>query len=196
MATLRTYKSIENDLYILLFVNDADQLGEDDKKRMRKFGEPEIDLGGTFIGGAIGTAILSSTNVASVTIIDGGNNYPSAPTVSFSGGAGTGAAGTAVLTNGVVTSVTITNGGSGYTSAPTVTFSSAANEFSLPTCNVKIRSGFPVRREFDSTASPFDTNTLTKINAYKDTIQTRFTAAITALRNLSDSFSGEEIDTI
>lgn len=52
----------------------------------------------------------------------GGSGYTSAPSVSFSGGAGTGAAGTAVIANGRVTGITITAGGSGYTSAPTIAF--------------------------------------------------------------------------
>src|SRR4051812_26447232 len=113
MATLRTYKSIENDLYVLLFVNDASDLGEDDKKRMQKFGEPEINLGGVFIGGATAMAVLSGNTVGSVTVVTGGNNYPSAPAVSFSGGGGSGAAATAVLTNGVVTAINVTSPGTG-----------------------------------------------------------------------------------
>jgi hypothetical protein len=196
MAILRTYKSIEKDLYVLLFVNDAESLGEDDKKRMRKFGEPEIELGGTFIGGATAASTIGSGAVTAITILDGGNNYPSTPTVVISGGGGSGATATATLTNGVVTSITVTGGGTSYTSAPTVTITSPANQFTLPSEKVKIRSGFPVRREFDSTASPFDTNTLTKVNAYKDEIQARFVAAITALRAETDSFTGEEVDTV
>lgn len=194
MAKLRTYKAINNDVYTINFVVDADALSTSDKNLMNKFGEPEINVGGTFIGGAIGTAVLSSGSVASITIVSGGNSYPSAPAVTFSSGS---AAGTAVLTNGAVTSVTITNGGSGYGSTPpTVTFTAPANQFILPDEYVKIRSGFPIQKEFDSTAPPFDTNTLVKVNAYKDHIQTLWTAAITNLRTQVDSFTGEEIDEV
>lgn len=60
---------------------------------------------------------------ASVAFLVGGAKYTSAPTVAFSGGAGTGAAATAIVTNGRVTGLTITAGGSGYTSVPTIAFS-------------------------------------------------------------------------
>lgn len=59
---------------------------------------------------------------AVIAFLAGGAKYTSAPTVAFSGGAGTGAAATAVVTNGQVTSLVITAGGSGYTSAPTIAF--------------------------------------------------------------------------
>lgn len=55
-----------------------------------------------------------------------GSGYVTAPTVVFTGGAGTGAAATAVLGTGAdagkVVSITITNPGTGYTSAPTISF--------------------------------------------------------------------------
>ena len=123
MAKLRTFKSIENDIYVVRFEHDLEALANTDKELMQKFGEPEIDLGGTFLA-------------------------------------------------------------------------STGNEYTLPTEFVKIRSGFPIRKEFDSRTVPFDTNTLTKVNAYKDEIQTRFTNAFTALRSNSDTFTGEEIDNV
>lgn len=56
-------------------------------------------------------------------LYSGGTGYTSAPTVAFSGGAGTGAAATATVVNGRVTALVITAGGSGYTSVPTIAFS-------------------------------------------------------------------------
>jgi hypothetical protein len=123
MAKLRTFKHIENSIYVLNFVHDIEALSNSDKDLMRKFGEPEINLGGTFLG-------------------------------------------------------------------------STANEFTLPDEYVKIRSGFPVRKEFDSRSEPFDTNTVTKVNAYKNEIQTRFLDAFTDLRANSDTFTSEEIDNV
>ena len=123
MAKLRTFKSIENDIYVVRFEHDLTALSNSDKELMQKFGEPEIDLGGTFLA-------------------------------------------------------------------------STANEYTLPTEYVKVRSDFPIRKEFDSRSAPFDTNTLTKVNAYKDEIQTRFTSAFTTLRANSDTFTGEEIDNV
>ncbi|HKY46153.1 MAG TPA: phage tail sheath subtilisin-like domain-containing protein [Pyrinomonadaceae bacterium] len=61
-----------------------------------------------------------------ITVTTQGAGYAAAPSVSFTGGAGTGATAAAVLGTGAdagkVVSVTITNPGSGYTSAPTVVF--------------------------------------------------------------------------
>ena len=65
---------------------------------------------------------LTSGGVASVTITNGGTGYTTAPTVTFTGGAGSGATAVAVLTGGTVSAINITNPGTGYTSAPTFTF--------------------------------------------------------------------------
>lgn len=51
MAKLRTYKSIVADDYTVTFVNDPDALGQSDILLMQKFGEPEINVGGTFLSG-------------------------------------------------------------------------------------------------------------------------------------------------
>lgn len=61
--------------------------------------------------------------VRTITILDGGQGYSTAPTVTFSGGGGTGATAQALITNGSVTSIIVTSGGTGYTSPPTVTIS-------------------------------------------------------------------------
>jgi len=68
---------------------------------------------------ARGTVNLTGDAVSSITVDNGGFDYPSAPTVTISGD-GTGATATAVLTSGAVTSITIDAGGSGYTSATCV----------------------------------------------------------------------------
>lgn len=51
MALIRVFQAIDNDVWKVTFHNDPTELSEDDKKRMRKFGEPEIDLGGVFLDG-------------------------------------------------------------------------------------------------------------------------------------------------
>lgn len=48
MAILRTFKTIENDIYVVVMANDTDALSNQDKDLMKKYGEPEIDLGGSF----------------------------------------------------------------------------------------------------------------------------------------------------
>lgn len=70
---------------------------------------------------ATATATRTANVVTSVTVVNPGAGYTTAPAVTFTGGGGTGAAATAVVTGGVVTSVTVTAGGSGYTTDPTVT---------------------------------------------------------------------------
>jgi hypothetical protein len=78
-------------------------------------------LGGT---GAVLTAVLgtgaTATQIVSVTIVSGGVNYLTPPTIVFSG-TGAGATATCTVLNGVLTSVTMTINGSGYTGTPTVT---------------------------------------------------------------------------
>ena len=59
-------------------------------------------------------------SVNDVTLLDGGMDYATPPTVGFLGGGGTGAAARAILTDGVVTRLLMTALGSGYTSPPAV----------------------------------------------------------------------------
>ncbi len=71
---------------------------------------------------ASATAILSGTTVGAVQVTAGGTGYTVAPTVVFTGGAGTGAAATAFVSGGKVVAVDVSTAGTGYTSAPSVTF--------------------------------------------------------------------------
>lgn len=49
MAKLRVFQSIENDVWELLFNNDISELSQQDAALMQKYGEPEINVGGTFL---------------------------------------------------------------------------------------------------------------------------------------------------
>ena len=118
MSLFRVFQSIDNDVWAVQFVNDPMYLTEADKKAMRQFGEPEIDLGGTF---------LAETD----------------------------------------------------------------NEFTLPSKKAKLRSDFPYTQYFDSRDTDFESATKVKVEAYRDEIITRITSAMTTLRGLSDTFSGE-----
>lgn len=71
-----------------------------------------------------------------------------------------------------------------------------ADEFTIPTVKAKIRSDFPYTAEFDSKSSPFDENTEIKVLAYRDDIKDRFTAALIALRETTDTFTGENTYTV
>jgi len=48
MAKLRVNQSIENTKRVFLFNHDLTALSQSDKDLLAKFGEPEINLGGTF----------------------------------------------------------------------------------------------------------------------------------------------------
>jgi hypothetical protein len=79
----------------------------------------------------------ANEGVGSVTITTAGSGYTSAPTVTFTGGAGTGAAGTAVIQGGAVIGVTITDPGSGYTSAPVVGFTGGGGTSAAATASLE-----------------------------------------------------------
>jgi hypothetical protein len=67
------------------------------------------------------TGAATETQIASVTVVDGGQGYNTPPVITFTGGGGTGAKATAVVLNGKIVRVDVTVPGSGYTSLPTVT---------------------------------------------------------------------------
>jgi hypothetical protein len=60
--------------------------------------------------------------VLKVTLIEGGLNYTSAPTVTIGSGSSKDATAVAEVQNGVVVSLTLTSGGTGYTSPPEISF--------------------------------------------------------------------------
>jgi hypothetical protein len=119
---LRILQSVENLNYIFVFSIDTDSLSADDLLRIKKFGAPSINFGGSF------------------------------------------------------------DDGDGLT-------------FTLPDQYQDLPSGFPIRKSF-SLSDPFDTDSLAKFELYRTTIQSRVTTAITDLRGLSDSFTGEFITNI
>lgn len=69
------------------------------------------------------TAVATNTTgfITGIGIINPGNGYTTAPTVTISGGGGFGATANATVSVGKVTGITVTDAGSGYASTPTVT---------------------------------------------------------------------------
>jgi hypothetical protein len=80
--------------------------------------------------------LVPSGGIGYATITNNGNNYTSAPTVTFTGGGGSGATAVANLKNKKVDSITVTNPGSGYTSAPTITISGGSGSGAAATASV------------------------------------------------------------
>ena len=77
-----------------------------------------------------------------------------------------------------------------------VFLSGTSNEFSFPNEYIKLRKDFPYKRNFDNRDAPFDTNLLTKIEAYREAILARVVTSITQLRLNTDTFTGEKVITI
>ena len=87
-------------------------------------------IGGLGGAGAVLTAVLGTNNslgnpqadqVASITIVNGGYGYTTAPTISIVAGSGSQATATAIVLNGTIVAVTMVSNGSGYASVPAVT---------------------------------------------------------------------------
>lgn len=55
---LKVKRFIENDVWKINFTLDASTLPESDKELIRKFGEPQIDIGGTYLSGSSNEYIL------------------------------------------------------------------------------------------------------------------------------------------
>ena len=88
-----------------------------------------------YTGGVATATVNGSGVVTGITVVNGGANYLTAPTITISGG-GTGATATATVVNGVITVINVTNGGSGYSSAtpPTVIISPGVQfYYNIPT---------------------------------------------------------------
>ncbi len=103
------------------------------------YGQADVTLGGYAGFNVAGTVYLDLTpgRVTFVAVTNGGTGYTSAPTVAFSGGAGSGAAATAIIdTAGTVRFVVMTSFGTGYTSAPTVSFSGGAGSGAAATATI------------------------------------------------------------
>lgn len=48
---IRTFNSINNDIYTVVFDQDRAAISQSDKDLIKKYGEPEINVGGTFLAG-------------------------------------------------------------------------------------------------------------------------------------------------
>lgn len=77
--------------------------------------------------GAVAVASITSSSVASITVVNGGTNLTGTPTVTIVGGGGSGATAVATISGGSITSVAVTDAGSGYTTTPAVQVSVGEN---------------------------------------------------------------------
>ena len=146
-------------------------------------------VGGFGGAGAVLTAVVgtgtTATQIVSVTIVNGGYNYTTPPTIVFvsSNGPGTGATATCTVLNGAITSVTMTINGSGYTAVPTVTANTGIvssitmntwgkNYYSSPTVTVALPQGL--------TVSAYPVSSSATQNTYYQTTAGRIYQCVTA----------------
>ena len=90
---------------------------------------------GLTFSGAV-TATISSFSVAYIGVINGGNGYTTAPTVTISGGGVAGAVATASLSGTSLSGFNLVSGGSGYSVAPTVTISGGGGSSAAATASI------------------------------------------------------------
>ncbi|MFZ4484063.1 MAG: hypothetical protein ACOYOL_08810 [Chthoniobacterales bacterium] len=108
------------------------------------------------------TANTTNKPVVGVTVVAGGINYTSAPTVTISGAGGTGAGAFASVANGRITAVTVTNGGSGFTNLPTVSFAGGGG--SLASARAVLEGGSVTNQVlWAAAAAPIGTNADTRV---------------------------------
>ena len=71
---------------------------------------------------------------------------------------------------------------------------STPTTFTLPNTYFNLPDAFPVKQVFTVTGtSPFATHTADRLSVYSTAIQTAISTAVTNLRNMSDTFTGEFI---
>ena len=70
----------------------------------------------------------------------------------------------------------------------------ASVTFTLPDIYYDLPTSFPVQQVFSATgSSPFASNTANRLQVYRTAIENNITTAITTLRTMSDTFTGEFI---
>lgn len=90
--------------------------------------------------GATAVAVIGTSVISSITIVNGGTNY-SSPILTPVGGGGTGAILQPVTSGGVITNVIVVSAGQGYTSAPTIIIEDPTGSGAAATA---VLSGSPV----------------------------------------------------
>ena len=137
---------------------------------------------GAVLQAVIGTG-SSATQIVSITVVNGGYNYTTAPTIVITGGGGSGATASCTVLNGVIQTVTMSINGSGYTSTPTVTPSTSIlssitinswgrGYYTTPTVTVDQPAGL--------SPTAFALNTAVSLNAYIQTAAGRIYQVTTA----------------
>jgi hypothetical protein len=91
--------------------------------------------------------------LSSISLIDGGSGYTSAPDVTITGGGGIQATATCTLTGDAVSSVTITNEGDGFTHQPTITFTGGGGSGAIGEATIFGGFGISDTQDYNVTVS-------------------------------------------
>lgn len=176
---LKITRTIDNDIWKIIFSIDPLKFSESDKRLISKFGEPEINVGGVFLGstpgqeGAVYSSIGGTGSVGSGAVFTiTRNELGIVSSVVLGAGATSGGSGYSV--GDVITIAGMDIGGNTPTDNLTITVTSVdsgnadavleftfagggtlgpvinPNTFTLPDKYIKIRSGLPFVQEFDS----------------------------------------------
>jgi hypothetical protein len=204
---MKLYYNIDtrNDLYIAEIGRPG--LTPIEEQKVRQFGEPFIQTGGTFAGmvdrpgytnttltftggggsGATGKLVLNGTGgIQSVTVLTGGTGYASLPAITING-VGIGGLLQAVTLLGVVTGVTVVSAGYGYQQTP------ASVNFTLPSCLRRLLTDFPVVHVF-SLSDTYDADAQAQV--WVSTVQAAMQQARDILSTQQAPLEGESLQTV
>lgn len=186
---------------------DKPILTPNEMDKLQQFGQPFIQVGGTFTGtvsrpgytnttlaftggggsSAAATATLNQDGgIASVTITSGGSGYTGAPAVVITG-VGTGASLTAAVTAGAVSSVVVVTPGYGYQTTP------ANVNYTLPSALRRMLTDFPCTNVF-SLYDTYDADAQALV--WCETVQANLIAARNILLSQTSPLEGETLQTV
>lgn len=91
----------------------------------------------------------------SISIIDGGSGYTSAPDVTITGGGGIQATATCTISGGAVNTITITNEGEGFTHQPTITFTGGGGSGAIAVADIPGQFGISSFQDYKITVKAY-----------------------------------------
>lgn len=187
-TNLRVFQSHEDGDLLIKFVLECSSI---DRELMAKFGEPRIEVGGTFLTAAtIHPVVNGSGNITSVVVDTAGSNgaysayVPVTVLVTDPGGLGHDATFSPVIdtATGTITGVTVLTQGVGYASNTSLVLT-GDHVTTYPAQTVKLLSGFPYTRRINTVAAG-DASLQTLATLYSNTLKTRVETALHTLRQL------------
>lgn len=185
---LRVFQTHQDGDLLLRFVLEPDS---HDTELAEKFGDPEIEVGGTYFEAAtLAPPVIAGGVIQSVAILTPGSDYVYSPQrpleIEAEGTTGSGATFSATLTPaGRLNTLTVVSGGSNYSDDTVVRIVKGDHVTYYPPQKVKLWSGFPFTRRIN-TIAPGDATLPVLTQQYVAQIQTNVETALAALRALDN----------